>query len=50
MTSGCFQKYPKNKVCLKGTKILGYGRHPKYLTTTLKAIPQQQFQKYFQQW
>jgi hypothetical protein len=25
ITSGCFQK----KVCLKGTKISGYSRHPK---------------------
>jgi hypothetical protein len=25
-------------------------RHPKNVTTTLKAIPLQEFQKYFQEW
>jgi hypothetical protein len=33
----------KNKVCLKGTKILGFWRHPKNVTTALKAVPQQEF-------
>jgi hypothetical protein len=37
----------KNKVCLKGTKILGYWTYPKNVTTPLKAIPQQGFQKRF---
>jgi hypothetical protein len=46
LTSGC----SKNKVCPKGTKISGYWRHPKNVTTALKNIPQKVFQKCFQQW
>jgi hypothetical protein len=41
----------KNKVCLKGTMISGYWRHPKNVTAGLKAIPEQEFEKkYFQPW
>jgi hypothetical protein len=40
----------KNNVCLKGTKISGYWRHPNNVTTALKAVPRQEFQKCFQQW
>jgi hypothetical protein len=40
----------KNKVCLKGMKNSGYWRHPPpKKMTALKAIPQQEFQKCFQQ-
>jgi len=40
----------KNKVCLRGTNISGYWRHPKHVTMPLEAISQQEFQKCFQQW
>jgi hypothetical protein len=39
----------KNKVCLKVMKISGYWTLKK-VTMTLKAIPQQELQKCFQQW
>jgi hypothetical protein len=35
--------------CLKGTKISGYLRCQKNMMV-LQAFPQQEFQKYFQQW
>jgi hypothetical protein len=38
----------KNKICLKGRKISGYCRQPTNVMT-LKAIPQYEFQKRFQQ-
>jgi hypothetical protein len=38
MASGCFQK----SVCLGGTKISGYWRYPKNVTS-MKAIPQREF-------
>jgi hypothetical protein len=34
LTYGCFQ----NKVCLKGTKMSGYSRHPRNVKTALKAV------------
>jgi len=40
---------PKNKVCLKETNISGTENILKNLTTTLKAIPQEEFQKCFKQ-
>jgi hypothetical protein len=47
MTSGCFQ----NEVRLKDMNISGHRRPPqKNVTTELQAIPQQEFQKRFQQW
>jgi alpha-L-fucosidase len=42
-----FWLFPKNKVCLKGTKISGYLRYLKKVTTSLKAIPQQEVQYFF---
>jgi hypothetical protein len=41
-----FWFYPKI-VCLNGTRISDSQRN---VTTALKAIPEQQFQKYFQLW
>jgi len=40
----------KNKICLKWTKISGYWKHQNNMTTAQKAIPQQKYQKCFQQW
>jgi len=46
----CLLAFSKNKFCPKGTKISGYWRYPKNVTTALKIIPQQQFHKCFQKW
>jgi hypothetical protein len=48
--SECLLAVPKIKFCLKATKISGYWRHPKKVTRALKTVPQQEFQKRFQQW
>jgi hypothetical protein len=40
----------RNKICLKGAKISEYWERPKNMSIALKAIPQQEFQKCFQQW
>jgi hypothetical protein len=44
-----FWLFPK-KVCLKETKIQDTENIQKNVTTLLKAIPQQAFQKYLQHW
>jgi len=37
----------KNKFCFKGTNISGYWRHPKNMTTAVKAVLQHEFKKVF---
>jgi hypothetical protein len=45
-----FWLFPKIKSALNGRRFQDIKRTQKNITTALKAIPQHEFQKYFQQW